>query len=85
MFQNIQQLHSAMKEILSMIQRGEDLSNIFPQYKGIELDMVEAINACLAEGYLTGVSCKVGAKSDVTVSLPAPHVTSSGMAFISEN
>lgn len=50
MFQNTYQLHSAMKEILSIFLNGEDISVIYQKYDGLELDLVEAINSCLSRG-----------------------------------
>lgn len=86
MFQNTSQLNAAMKEILVIFQQGKDISSVYPKYSdGRELDLVEAINTCLAKGYLTGVRCNVGAQNDVVISIPSPHVTAEGAEFISEN
>lgn len=75
-------LHVAMKEILEIFQHGEEIRSIFPKYHGENL--AEAINTCLAKGFLTGVSCDVGAQGDVTVNTWDPCVTASGKAFLSE-
>lgn len=86
MFGSKEQLKSAMKEILEVFQKGEAIDVLYPKYPDdLALDLVEAINSCLSAGYLTGVSCQVGAQNDVTISLPAPHVTALGAEFISEN
>ncbi len=85
MFQSISQLNIAMKEILEVFARGDDISSLYPKYDGLEQDFVEAINTCLEKGYLTGVSCTVGAQGDVAVNIPEPHVTAYGAAFISES
>lgn len=85
MFQNNSQLNAAMKEILNIFRQSDDISILYPKYEGIELDMVEAVNTCLSRGYLTGVSCTVGAQDDVIINVFAPHVTTSGMEFISES
>lgn len=86
MFQNTSQLIAAMKEILTVFQQGNDIASIYPKYSdGRSLDLVEAINACLDKGYLTGVSCSVGIQGDVIVNIPAPHVTASGAEFIAGN
>lgn len=86
MFKSNNELTEAMKEILEIFLSGKEISTIFPKYSDERsLDLVEAINNCLNYGYLTGVSCQVGAQDDVVVNVISPHVTASGNAFISEN
>lgn len=86
MFENTSQLHAAMKEILEVFRQGKDIDCLYPKYPDkLALDLVEAINACVSAGYLTGVVCNVGAQDDIVISVPAPHVTTAGSEFISEN
>lgn len=86
MFQNSAQLNKAMKEILEIFSKGKDIDSIYPKYPDeLVPDLVEALEACLSKGYLTGVSYQVGAQGDVVISVPNPHVTASGHEFLSEN
>ena len=85
-FNSQEQLKTAMKEVLQIFQKGEDIDVLYPKYPDdLILDLVEAINTCLSSGYLTGVSCQVGAQDDVVINLMSPRVTASGAEFISEN
>ena len=86
MFENTSQLHAAMKEILEIFQQGKDIACLYPKYpEELSADLVEAINTCLSQNYLTGVSCTVGAQGDVIINTFAPHITAAGSEFISEN
>ncbi len=85
MFQNSSQLDAAMKEILNIFRQGDDTSALERKYDGSERDLAKAIDACLSKGYLTGVSYSLGAHDDLTLNVSAPHVTASGMDFISES
>lgn len=86
MFQNKSQLNTAMKEILSAFQQGNDISDIYLKYSdGRELDLIKAVGTCLAKGYLTGVSYKIGTQNNMVISLTNPHVTASGVEFIAKN
>ncbi len=86
MFSTKEQQKSAMKEILETFQQGSDFQVISSKYSDESCaDLVEAINACISCGYLTGVHCSVGAQGHVTISTPEPHVTAAGNEFILEN
>lgn len=86
MFKTNNELTEAMKEILETFLSEKEISTIFPKYPDERsLDLVEAINKCIDYGYLTGVSCQVGAQDDVVINVSNPHVTASGSHFILEN
>lgn len=86
MFENTNQLHEAMREILDTVHQGKDIMVLSSKYPNDSvLDLVEAINTCVSAGYLTGISCTVGAQNDVIINTSAPHITTSGSEFISEN
>ncbi len=86
MFQNTSQLKNVMKEVLKTFQCNQNIEILYSKYPDdLALDLVEAINSCLSAGYLTGVSCQVGAQGDVVISTSSPHVTASGADFISES
>lgn len=86
MNQSNTELLSAMKEVLETVKQGKEIKTIFPNYPDTKaMVLVEAINTCLAEGYLNGISCDVGSHDDITINTPCPHVTAAGLRFISEN
>ena len=86
MFENTKQLHEAMREILDTVRQDKDITILSSKYPDdLVLDLVEAINSCVSAGYLTGISCTVGAQNDVIINTSAPHITASGSEFISEN
>lgn len=86
MFQNITERNAVMKDILENIHQGKEIQALFPKYPDkLALNLVEAINVCLANGYLTGISCEVGGHDDIVISTPNPKVTKLGLDFISEN
>ena len=54
-------------------------------FKLTERQWALTLTRLVRDGYISGVSLKIGADGYIVVSLSAPMITSSGMEYLSEN